>query len=148
MSNYRTIIEQNNAELSGNNTDLQSLLNTINTLPNAGITQITTETPTNINGLLKGNGSTVQTATAGMDYAIPSKGVTVTLPAAGWSDNTQVINVSGYNTSERNFIAPDYASIPEYAACGIRAIESMGALTFTCNIVPENDLTINVAMGV
>lgn len=138
---YKPIIEANNL-------DLTSMLSTINELPEAGIKTITTTTPTNISGILKGNGSTVQAAQAGTDYATPSQGITVTLTAAGWSDNTQVINVSGYNTAERNFVAPDYASIPEYAACGIRAIESMGALTFTCDTVPENDLTINVAMGV
>lgn len=36
MSNYNSIITQNNTDLSGNNTDLQDLLNTINTLPSAG----------------------------------------------------------------------------------------------------------------
>lgn len=33
MSNYEPIIEQNNTELQSNNTDLQGLLDTINTLP-------------------------------------------------------------------------------------------------------------------
>lgn len=36
-----------------------------------GLTEIDSTTPTSLNGILKGNGSTVQTAIAGMDYATP-----------------------------------------------------------------------------
>lgn len=36
-----------------------------------GLTEIDSTTPTSLNGILKGNGSTVQTATAGTDYATP-----------------------------------------------------------------------------
>ena len=36
-----------------------------------GVTEIDSTTPTSLNGILKGNGSTVQTAIAGMDYATP-----------------------------------------------------------------------------
>lgn len=36
-----------------------------------GLTEIDSTTPTSLNGILKGNGSTVQAATAGTDYMTP-----------------------------------------------------------------------------
>lgn len=58
-------------------------LNVFNDYPNI---DITTETPTTINGLLKGNGSTVQVAKRGVDYVHPSDLATVAtsglMPAA------------------------------------------------------------------
>ena len=47
-----------------------------------GLTEIDSTTPTSLNGILKGNGSTVQTATAGTDYMTPPVSVT-TLPDSG-----------------------------------------------------------------
>lgn len=51
----------------------------------AGPNEVSTTTTTNITGLLKGNGSTVQQAVAGMDYAKPSNAVYATLLATGWT---------------------------------------------------------------
>lgn len=47
-----------------------------------GLTEIDSTTPTSLNGILKGNGSTVQTATAGTDYMTPPASATV-LPDSG-----------------------------------------------------------------
>lgn len=47
-----------------------------------GLTEIDSTTPTSLNGILKGNGSTVQTATAGTDYMTPPATATA-LPASG-----------------------------------------------------------------
>ena len=47
-----------------------------------GLTEIDSTTPTSLNGILKGNGSTVQAATAGTDYMTPPVSVT-TLPDSG-----------------------------------------------------------------
>ena len=51
----------------------------------AGPNEVSTTTVTNITGLLKGNGSTVQQAVAGTDYAKPSNTVYATLLATGWT---------------------------------------------------------------
>ena len=51
----------------------------------AGPNEVSTTTGTNITGLLKGNGSTVQQAVAGTDYAKPSNTVYATLLASGWT---------------------------------------------------------------
>ena len=47
-----------------------------------GLTEIDSTTPTSLNGILKGNGSTVQTATAGTDYMTPAAQATA-LPTSG-----------------------------------------------------------------
>ena len=47
-----------------------------------GLTEIDSTTPTSLNGILKGNGSTVQTATAGTDYMTPPATATA-LPSSG-----------------------------------------------------------------
>ena len=47
-----------------------------------GLTEIDSTTPTSLNGILKGNGSTVQAATAGTDYMAPPAIVTA-LPDSG-----------------------------------------------------------------
>lgn len=54
----------------------------------AGPNEVSTTTTTNITGLLKGNGSTVQQAVAGTDYAKPSNTVYATLLASGWVEQT------------------------------------------------------------
>lgn len=54
----------------------------------AGPNEVSTTTTTNITGLLKGNGSTVQQAVAGTDYAKPSNTVYATLLASGWIEQT------------------------------------------------------------
>lgn len=113
----------------------------------AGPNEITTDTATTLNGLLKGNGSTVQAAQAGTDYATPSQGITVTLPAAGWSDNMQTVSVQGATATNVKVVSPAYASVDEYAACGVKAAaEGEGTITFACTTVPENDLSVNVVI--
>ena len=54
----------------------------------AGPNEVSTTTTTNITGLLKGNGTTVQQAVAGTDYAKPSNTVYTTLLATGWVEET------------------------------------------------------------
>lgn len=62
----------------------------------AGPNEVSTTTGTNITGLLKGNGTTVQQAVAGTDYAKPSNTVYATLLADGWELET--VSASGIQT--------------------------------------------------
>lgn len=83
------------------------------------------------------------------DYANPAQGVTVTLPAAGWDTDalTQTVSVSGATASNIKVVSPAYASVDEYAACGVKAAaEGAGTITFACTTAPENDLIVNVAI--
>ena len=51
----------------------------------AGPNEVTTATATNLSGILKGNGSSVTAAVAGVDYAAPVRDITATLTVAGWT---------------------------------------------------------------
>lgn len=85
------------------------------------------------------------------DYAAPSVAKSVTLAASGWTGSeapfTQTVNVTGATATNVKVVSPAYASVDEYAACGVKAAaEGAGTITFACTTVPENDLTINIAI--
>ena len=98
-------------------------------------------------GMLKGTGEGVVAAQAGTDYALPANGVTVTLATAGWANNMQTVTVQGATATNVKVVSPAYASMDEYAACGVKAAaEGEGTITFACTTVPENDLSVNVVI--
>lgn len=67
------------------------------------------------------------------------------LTVAGWSSNTQTVNVTGVTANNVVFVSPAPLSTTEYAQCGVACIaQAAGTLTFTCTTVPENALTVNV----
>ncbi len=74
---------------------------------------------------------------------------TLTLTVAGWSSNTQTVTYA-HDTSKRNVIDVDPASVEEWASCGVLAISDTAAgITFKCKTVPTNALTFRVtSMGV
>ena len=117
----------------------------------AGPNEISTETQTNLTGLLKGNGTNVQPAEAGTDYQAPIVETTATLVATDWVVGdysiTQAISVDGERLRNRVIISPDINSMEEYLRTGIYcAKQSYNALTFQSTVTtpPTNDLTINV----
>ena len=117
----------------------------------AGPNEITTETQTNLTGLLKGNGTNVQLAEAGTDYQAPIVETTATLVATDWVVGdysiTQAVSVDGVRLSNKVIISPDINSMEEYLRTGIYcAKQSYNALTFQSTVTtpPTNDLTINV----
>ena len=117
----------------------------------AGPNEITTETQTNLTGLLKGNGTNVQPAEAGTDYQAPIVETTATLVATDWVVGdysiTQAVSVDGVRLRNKVIISPDINSMEEYLRTGIYcAKQSYNALTFQSTVTtpPTNDLTINV----
>ena len=117
----------------------------------AGPNEITTETQTNLTGLLKGNGTNVQLAEAGTDYQAPIVEITATLVATDWVVGdysiTQAVSVDGVRLRNKVIISPDINSMEEYLRTGIYcAKQSYNALTFQSTVTtpPTNDLTINV----
>lgn len=117
----------------------------------AGPNEITTETQTNLTGLLKGNGTNVQLAEAGTDYQAPIVETTATLVAADWVVGnysiTQAVSVDGVRRNNKVIISPNINSMEEYLRTGIYcAKQSYNALTFQSTVTtpPTNDLTINV----
>ena len=117
----------------------------------SGPNEITTETQTNLTGLLKGNGTNVQLAEAGTDYQAPIVETTATLVAADWVVGdysiTQAVSVDGVRLNNKVIINPNINSMEEYLRTGIYcAKQSYNALTFQSTVTtpPTNDLTINV----
>ncbi len=73
----------------------------------------------------------------------------LSLTVNGWSNNSQTVTFA-HDTSKRNVIDVDPASVEEWASCGVMAIsETATGITFKCSAVPENALSFKVtSMGV
>lgn len=73
--------------------------------------------------------------------------VTVTIPASGWVDHQQTISVPGVTADNTVIPGPAPASHMAYAENGVYcSAQAKDSLTFTCDYVPDVDLTVNVAM--
>lgn len=100
------------------------------------------------------NGQTVAGIHTDLQRQIDDK-VTVspllTLTVAGWNSTTLQQTVTFvHDTTKRNVIDVDPASVEEWAACGIIArYETANDITFICKSIPENALLFKVtSMGV
>lgn len=125
----------------------------------AGPNTVSTDTGTNITGLLKGDGATVKQAVPETDYATPeqvSKKAdkptiqTITLSKTNWGSNIQTVNCTGIVTDEsaqRVDVAPKTGDYKAYCDAGIyvSAIDK-DKLTFTCASAPSGDLTVYVSI--
>ena len=94
----------------------------------------------------------VQDAIEEVNAKIPAKpqSVTVTLPASGWSSNTQTVTVQGVLADESaQLIQPMPAMVSQtaYYEAGILCTgQAANQLTFTCQNVPTEDLTVYVVI--
>lgn len=70
-----------------------------------GLTEIDSTTPTSLNGILKGNGSTVQAATAGADYMAPAA-QTAALPTSGTALTANTLYTPSTTVGTYSFTAP------------------------------------------
>ena len=112
-----------------------------------GPNEISTDTATALNGLLKGNGSTVQVAQSGVDYAAPATDTVVTASASAWSNNTITLSVTGVMTDSKLEIGlSDTATDEQYAAATAAQIRATGSgdgtVTLKAAIAPTIDLPI------
>ena len=82
--------------------------------------------------------------------AMKPKAVSVTLTAAGWSDNTQTVTVSGVLADETKQLIqpmPSAASQAAYIEAGILCTgQAANSLTFTAETAPTADLTVFVVI--
>lgn len=118
----------------------------------AGPNEVSTTTTTNITGLLKGNGTTVQQAVAGTDYAKPSNTVYATLLATGWTFEAfndgpvsqyvarQTVNVSGMTAAATAIVSlnssADTATAKAAAPLMLRAVaQAEGTVTVEASAV-------------
>lgn len=83
------------------------------------------------------------------NYAAASIAVTATLTVAGWVESddvyTQIVSVTGVTASNNIIVTAAPANFTEWGAAGIYAsAQGAGALTFTCLVVPEVEITANI----
>lgn len=75
------------------------------------------------------------------------KTATGTLDAGDWGSNSQTINVTGVTATNTVIVSPAPASLNAYGEANVYcSAQDAGTLTFTCEDVPESDLTINVVI--
>ena len=132
-----------------------------------GNTNITTDTKTNLTGVLKGDGANVKQAvagtdyqapitagidyqvplTAGTDYATPVVDNVVTASASAWSDNTITLSVTGIMADSKLEIGlSETATDEQYAAATAAQIRATGSgdgtVTLKAVAAPSIDLPI------
>lgn len=116
-----------------------------------GPNRVSAATATDINGLLKGNGSTVEPAQAGIDYVAPPKKLTVTLTNAGWNGGTeQTVTAQGVSADEEAqeiHVMPASKDMKAYMDAGVYcSCQGENELSFTCDAAPEADITVYVTV--
>ena len=76
-----------------------------------------------------------------------SKGVAVTLPSSGWTDNAQTVAVAGVTADNNVFVGPAPASREAWNDAEIYcSAQGNGTLTFTCGSAPAEAVTANVVI--
>lgn len=76
-----------------------------------------------------------------------SSSFTVSLPASGWTDKAQTVSANGVTASNTVIVSPSPASYTSYVDSLIRCtVQAANALTFTCEDVPGEDITVNVTV--
>lgn len=94
----------------------------------------------------------VQDAIEEVTEKIPTKPIyrTVTLPAAGWSSNTQTVTVQGVLADETAQLIqpmPAVASQNAYITAGVICSgQAANQLTFKCSTVPTDDISLYVVI--
>lgn len=90
-------------------------------------------------------GAQIDAGIAKANRAIPNR-LSLTLTASGWSSNTQTVTASGIMADELQqmiYIVPATAHQEAYLAAGISCTaQGTNSLTFTCKIVPSQNLTV------
>ena len=95
-------------------------------------------------GILKGSGTAVSAAAAGMDYALPAAEVSATLTAAGWSGSaapfTQSVTVSGMTAARKAVVGlPHTATGAQYLAALIAQLHVTAQGTDTVTVAAEGE---------
>ena len=94
----------------------------------------------NAGKVLKTNGTT-----ASWESTTTSPATMPVLLAANWSNKEQTVSVTGVTADNVVYVSPAPMSTEEYGQCGVYAYaQAAGTLTFKCEDVPTNDLTVNI----
>lgn len=124
-----------------NGTDVSGWVTFGNTLPSQ---------TGNAGKFLQTNGTDVSWATAAQ---VSQPATMPVLTVANWTLNAytnkyeQTVNVTGVTIDSVVYVSPIPTDANEYAECNTMGIgQSAGTLTFQCDVVPSNDLTVNVVL--
>ena len=110
----------------------------------AGPNTVTTETTTNITGLLKGTGSAIAQAVAGTDYP-KITATTATLIVDNWNEKTQTVSVAGVTATNHILALAAPASHTVWQEANVYcSAQGAGTLTFTCEDTPTATITANI----
>ena len=101
-------------------------------------------------GVTSVNGNTGAVTISAADLGAATMTIPATMPTlavADWSSNTQTVSVTGVTATNTVLVAPAPASAADYAAAGIVCTaQAADSLTFTCDTVPSNAITVNVVI--
>ena len=93
------------------------------------------------------NGSDITVPAVGGALAVKQVNTTITLTSAGWSSNTQTVNVTGMTATGLVFVSPVPTDQSAYTSAGIIcSAQAAGTLTFTCTSVPSGNISVSVVM--
>lgn len=71
----------------------------------------------------------------------------ITLSVSGWNNNSQTVICNGVTTDNTVILSPSPTSHTAYGSAKvICTAQGVNSLTFTCEEVPESDLTVNVVI--
>ena len=96
-------------------------------------------------------GGTGQSTAAGARQSLGAEALhqvaAATLTVAGWSSNSQTVNVSGVTAGNDIIVAPAPASYEAWGKAGVVCTaQAAGELTFTCSKTPTAALTANIVI--
>ena len=84
------------------------------------------------------NAADIATKASGYPY-------TITLTAAGWSNNTQNAAIAKATATNSIVVSPIPANQSAYSDAGILCTaQATGSITFVCDSVPATDIQVNV----
>ena len=84
------------------------------------------------------NAADIATKASGYPY-------TITLTAAGWSNNTQNAAIAKATATNSIVVSPIPANQSAYSDAGILCTaQAVGSITFVCDSVPATDIQVNV----
>lgn len=70
---------------------------------------------------------------------------TAILLTTDWDNNSQTVDITGVTANDTVLVSPVPSSIGLYAAFGIVCTaQGEGNLTFTCDFLPSEDISVNV----
>lgn len=96
---------------------------------------------------LDANGNLTDSGKNAASFEQPHKTAAVTLTVAGWSNNTQTVNVAGVTATNSVIVSPAESGRAAFIAGDVHCSgQAAGKLTFKCSKTPTEAIAVNVAI--